>query len=308
MFKYKSSKPLLKHRDTIKRGPLELVMAAESELSEMESEGSLGSERGDDYDEEMANENMNADDDDYVEEFEEVQATKPKRGPQKRKPAKRAKRVVEEDEEAEFETVHPSRKRNKLVRTLHLDEEDDEDVVVPSADAEFDEEEVLEAPEPVDQGDDDEELSDGTPSTRLPSTQAEDEDETRETTEDSLKRPTKSKMLQELLGDSHSRRSLTEEQAQLRRAENARKRKNLSEKRLEEEKQETINKLLRRRAAKSRSHLPKDDEPEVGNADSTVFTKPRRPYDSYGMTRTLRRPSQDLYCTVADPPAHLPAN
>ncbi|QLL32527.1 hypothetical protein HG536_0D00490 [Torulaspora globosa] len=274
-------------------------MAADSELSEFESETSVVSEKVDEYDEEMANENMNADDDEYVEEFMEVRPSKPKRGGLKRKPGRRAKRLANDDDDDDFERVHPARKRTKTARALQLEDHEEDDVEAPSADVEFDDEEPLEATEPADQVEDDEELSDAA-STRVPSTQAEEDDETREATEDSLKRPSKSKMLQELLGDSHSRRSLTEEEAQLRRAENARKRKNLSEKRLEEEKQETINKLLRRRAGKSRSHLPKEDEPEVGNNDSTVFAKPRRPYDSTGMTRTLRRVDGDLYCTVAD--------
>lgn len=264
-------------------------MAADSEQSEFESEASVVSEKVDEYDEEMANMN---DDDEYVEEFEEIKASKPKRGGPKRKPGRKPKRLAQDDDDDEFERVYPARKRTKTARALQLDDQEDDEIEAPSAGAEFDEEEPLEATEPAE---DDEELSDGT---RLPSTQAEDEDETRETTEDSVKRPTKSKMVQALLG--HSRRGLTEEQLQLRRQENARKRKNLSEKRLEEEKQETINKLLRRRAGKSRSHLPKEDEPVVANSDSTVFTKPRRPYDSTGMTRTLRRVDQDLYCTVAD--------
>ncbi|QLQ79402.1 hypothetical protein HG537_0C00490 [Torulaspora globosa] len=262
---------------------------ADSELSEFESETSVVSERVDDYEEEV---NMNADDDEYVEELDQVKASKPKRSGSKRKPGRKPKRLANDDDDDDFERVHPARKRTKTARALQLDDQDDEDVRAPSADVEFDEEEPLETTEPVDE----EELSD---TTRPTSILADEEDETRETTGDSLKRATKSKMLQELLGDSN-RRSLTEEQAQLRRAENARKRKNLSEKRLEEEKQETVNKLLRRRAGKSRSHIPKEDEPQLPINDPTVFTKPRRPYDSTGMTRTLRKLEQDLYCTVAD--------
>lgn len=277
-------------------------MAVESGSSDLDFEAaSEVSEKGDEYDEEMANaNNINADDEDYVEEFEEVAPTKSKRG-STRKPGKRPKRFLSEDDEAESESVHTTRKRGKVVRALQLEDDEDDEVEEPSADVEFDEEEPLDGTAPADQIEDEEELSDAA-STRLPSTQIEDDDEVREATDDSLKRPTKSKMLQELLGDSHSRRSLTEEEAQLRRAENARKRKNLSEKRLEEEKQETINKLLRRRAGKSRSHIPKDDEPEEGQNDSTAFSKPRRPYDCSGMTRTLRRPTQDIYCTVDDNP------
>ena len=106
----------------------------------------------------------------------------------------------------------------------------------------------------------------------------------------------RNKMLLELLGEgSNSKRIETEEEIQLRRAENARKRKNLKEKRLEEEKRDTINKLLKKRASKSRSNIPVD---EIGNddAESSSFVKPRRPYITYGLVRTIKRPKIDLYC------------
>ena len=118
---------------------------------------------------------------------------------------------------------------------------------------------------------------------------------TKENTTDSTRSTTtRSKMLLDLLEDGGSKKKLTDEEIQLRRAENARKRKNLSEKRLEEEKQDTINKLLKKRAGKSRSHLPNDDEKNDG---SSSFVKPRRPYNSEGMTRILRRYEEDLFCT-----------
>ncbi|CCH41835.1 Midasin [Wickerhamomyces ciferrii] len=68
------------------------------------------------------------------------------------------------------------------------------------------------------------------------------------------------------------RRILTEEENQLRKAEIARKRKNLTERKLEEEKQDTINKLLKRRAGKASAAQLKEDE-EVNN----IKDKPRRP-------------------------------
>uniref|UniRef100_A0A060T6P7 ARAD1C21912p n=1 Tax=Blastobotrys adeninivorans TaxID=409370 RepID=A0A060T6P7_BLAAD len=66
---------------------------------------------------------------------------------------------------------------------------------------------------------------------------------------------------------SKKKRELTEEEMQLKRAELARRRKNLSDKRLEEEKQETIDKLLKKRAHKGRSKEPGDDD---GAAASNV--------------------------------------
>lgn len=63
-----------------------------------------------------------------------------------------------------------------------------------------------------------------------------------------------------LSNDVHKRRVLTDEENQLRKAEIARKRKNLTERKLEEEKQETINKLLKRRAGKVSAATLKEDE------------------------------------------------
>jgi len=67
------------------------------------------------------------------------------------------------------------------------------------------------------------------------------------------------------------RRVLTEEENQLRKAEIARKRKNLTERKLEEEKQETINKLLKRKAGKVTAATMKEDE------EINLKEKPRRP-------------------------------
>lgn len=106
----------------------------------------------------------------------------------------------------------------------------------------------------------------------------------------------RNKMIMELMdGNSPRKRDrLTEEELQLRRAENARKRKNMSEKKLEEEKQDTINKLLRRRAGKSRSNVSLDKgNPE----DEGTYVKPRRAYHSEGLVRVIRTKDDDLYCT-----------
>ncbi|KAH3680614.1 hypothetical protein WICPIJ_008185 [Wickerhamomyces pijperi] len=78
------------------------------------------------------------------------------------------------------------------------------------------------------------------------------------------------------------RHVLTEEENQIRRAEIARKRKNLSEKKLEEEKQDTINKLLKRRAKTTRIKKggPLDDIVDGEGLDSVEGgkrEKPRRP-------------------------------
>jgi Ino eighty subunit 2 len=74
-----------------------------------------------------------------------------------------------------------------------------------------------------------------------------------------------------LSNDIQKRRVLTEEENQLRKAEIARKRKNLTEKKLEEEKQDTINKLLKRRAGKASAAQLEEDEENLNKE------KPRRP-------------------------------
>lgn len=276
----------------------------DSDLSDLRSEASESSGKGEEFDGELANEKINGDDEDYVDEFEEVKATKPRRTGSRRETSKRGKRTLAEDDDADFDEVIPSRKRTKVSKTVQ--DEDDEDDLIDEQKVEpgfedvgFESQEDSEKIDQIDMDEDDDLSVDA--GSRLPSRMLDDEDdeETREDTQDSLKPPNKSKMLRSLLGNSQGRKALTEEEVQLKRAENARKRKNLSEKRIEEEKQETINKLLRRRAGKSRSHLPKDDEPEDGSTDAMAFAKPRRPYDSTGMTRTLRKYEQDLYCTVS---------
>lgn len=94
----------------------------------------------------------------------------------------------------------------------------------------------------------------------------------------------RSQMLENLIGlqaKKHgNRKEFTEEEMQLRKAETARKRKNFIEKRLEEEKRDVLNKLLKRRAAKTKT-LHTDDADE-----KTAFVKPRRPYNASGLTRT----------------------
>lgn len=261
-------------------------MAMESDYSDVDSENSeVPYQPGGDED----------DDEEYVEIPESL--PKPKvRGSKRSKShgindakpistRKRSKEQGEEDFEEEVLEQISSPKRRNTHRGVP-DEEDDNDetpeMKVPS-------EELESQPElPSDQVDIEEEIP---PQAAVP----DDDEELREKTEDSVQGGNRSKMLTDLLGDGSTRKSLNEEEIQLRRAENARKRKNLSEKRLEEEKQETINKLLRRRAGKSRSHLPREDDKEaLGEAGN--FHKPRRPYLSKGMNRTLRRRDGDLYC------------
>lgn len=85
-----------------------------------------------------------------------------------------------------------------------------------------------------------------------------------------------------LSNNIRKRNVLTEEENQIRRAEIARKRKNLSEKKLEEEKQDTINKLLKRRAKTTRTKKggPVDndaDDDGIDGMDGKKREKSRRP-------------------------------
>lgn len=99
-----------------------------------------------------------------------------------------------------------------------------------------------------------------------------------------------SKMVLDLIQEgARSRRgnNLTEEEQQLRRAENSRKRRNLSEKKLEEEKQDTINRLLKRRAGKSRSNLNVHQEKTPNEDKDSIFVKQRRPYNTDGLIRIV---------------------
>lgn len=76
--------------------------------------------------------------------------------------------------------------------------------------------------------------------------------------------------LMQLSNERSKRKVLTEEELQLKKLETARKRRNFTEKKLEEEKQDTLNKLLKKRAVKVRNLDSLNDE-----ALSTEL--PRRP-------------------------------
>lgn len=86
----------------------------------------------------------------------------------------------------------------------------------------------------------------------------------------------KSKELLSLMDEpTRKTKQLTDEEKQLRRVEQARKRKNFSLKKLEEEKRDTLNKLLMRRAGKVRD-LNKLTGGEYGDGEERKET-PRRP-------------------------------
>lgn len=67
------------------------------------------------------------------------------------------------------------------------------------------------------------------------------------------------------------RKQETEQETMLRKAESARRRQHLKNKQLEEEKQDTVNKLLKRRATKTRANENKEEHEEV------LVLRPRRP-------------------------------
>lgn len=78
----------------------------------------------------------------------------------------------------------------------------------------------------------------------------------------------------------------TEQEAAVRKAENARRRLDYKNKQLEEEKRDTLNKLLKRRATKTR------EVQTDGNDAPKLTVKPRRPY--------LQHPGLLVYVSRAD--------
>lgn len=90
--------------------------------------------------------------------------------------------------------------------------------------------------------------------------------------------------LMSLSNDIQSKKpALTADEAALRRSENARRRKNLSEKKLDEERQETINRLLNKQAGKSKD-FKKAAAEEDRAAEGAVAVRAQRPLPK-GMIR-----------------------
>ncbi|KAF6007761.1 hypothetical protein HII13_004432 [Brettanomyces bruxellensis] len=85
----------------------------------------------------------------------------------------------------------------------------------------------------------------------------------------------KSKELLALMDEPQKKKNLSEEEIQLRRAEQARKRKNFSIKKLEAEKRDTLNKLLMKRASKVRDTKNLKGK-EYGDEEESQAV-PRRP-------------------------------
>lgn len=201
--------------------------------------------------------------------------------------------------------------------------EEDEDELDDSED-ELEVPEVSEAPIPDEDEEDEEQDEAGSLGTAQDEDEDEDEDDensteysvsldmdSKETTADIPRRIVRSKMLKDIMDVSQNnevkKEVLTEEEIQLRKAENARKRKNIKDKKLEEEKRDTINKLLKKRARKARTRQANDDnnrqltgQGSAVNGDSgeelSDFIKHRRPYISDGMTRTVINATGIVYC------------
>ncbi|SCU93264.1 LAFA_0F15478g1_1 [Lachancea sp. 'fantastica'] len=197
------------------------------------------------------------------------------------------KRVVEDDFEEPSSSPAKRSRRNAGIDLQNLDDEDEDDG--------YGDDDVHGEEGQQDGGDE----ADAAINASASASASASEQEKAERPQDSNK-TSRSKIMMELLDNSSRRNSkLSEKELQLRRAENARKRKNLSEKKLEEEKQDTINKLLRRRAGRTRGPVPADrdkksEDPQDENAE---FTKPRRSYNSKGMVRILQNANETVYAT-----------
>ncbi|SCU94120.1 LADA_0G06678g1_1 [Lachancea dasiensis] len=254
----------------------------DSELSSVELDEEVYENSPDVLDDEVAGSEPEEDDDyQYTPEFEEdeesaqVNATgRPKKGRSK---------LEEEDEDVENTVRGSGRKR---ATTDELDEPDSSPAKRARRNGAIDLRTLGEADDEDDEDDAVGGIGEGSASSSAT-------EKARE-----MKTNNRNKMMMELLDHSSRRNSkLSEKELQLRRAENARKRKNLSEKRLEEEKQDTINKLLRRRAGRTRGPSSSADGEGVDGDEDTALLKPRRSYNSNGMTRLITNKDGTVYAT-----------
>ncbi|KAL4820191.1 PAPA-1-like conserved region-domain-containing protein [Aspergillus spinulosporus] len=149
-------------------------------------------------------------------------------------------------------------------KEMELDEEDDEE----------DEEELSEPDSNADGEADDQEGV----TLNMDEAGEQDEDEEDEELDSDSEMPDMSKLTKRQRGslgndflqlpmEPQIKKHLTAEERAMRRAEMARRRKNLSEKRNEEEKMDTINRLLRKQAPKRRGRIPAAEAAENAAAD-----------------------------------------
>ncbi|PYI24713.1 PAPA-1-domain-containing protein [Aspergillus japonicus CBS 114.51] len=172
----------------------------------------------------------------------------------------------------------PSAKAVKSVEEKEMemdddDDDDDEELSEPDTDAEGEPDDQDESMmvtgnggEELDEEDeDDEDLdSDGTPTADL----------TRMT---KRQRGNLGNDFLQLPMEPQVKKHLTAEERAMRRAEMARRRKNLSEKRNEEEKMDTINRLLRKQAPKRRGRIPAAEAAENATADQEIQEAYQKP-------------------------------
>ncbi|KAB8235486.1 hypothetical protein ETB97_006824 [Aspergillus alliaceus] len=148
------------------------------------------------------------------------------------------------------------------------DEEDDEELSEPDSDAEGEPDDQEESglgnvnggEDDLDEEEEEEELDsdDGTPTA----------DPARMT---KRQRGTLGNDFLQLPMEPQVKKHLTAEERAMRRAEMARRRKNLSEKRNEEEKMDTINRLLRKQAPKRRGRIPAAEAAETASAEQETL-------------------------------------
>ncbi|EAU38020.1 conserved hypothetical protein [Aspergillus terreus NIH2624] len=98
----------------------------------------------------------------------------------------------------------------------------------------------------------------------------EDDEELSEPDSDAEGEPDEESGIVTLPMEPQVKKHLTAEERAMRRAEMARRRKNLSEKRNEEEKMDTINRLLRKQAPKRRGRIPAAEAAENASADQEM--------------------------------------
>ncbi|RAL17802.1 PAPA-1-like domain-containing protein [Aspergillus homomorphus CBS 101889] len=171
----------------------------------------------------------------------------------------------------------PSVKAVKSVEAKEMgldddDDDDDEELSEPDTDAEGEPDDQDESMlmtgnggEELDEEDEEDDLdSDGTPTADL----------TRMT---KRQRGNLGNDFLQLPMEPQVKKHLTAEERAMRRAEMARRRKNLSEKRNEEEKMDTINRLLRKQAPKRRGRIPAAEAAENASADQEIQEAYQKP-------------------------------
>ncbi|KAH3667454.1 hypothetical protein OGAPHI_003103 [Ogataea philodendri] len=183
--------------------------------------------------------------------------------------------VADEDDEDDEEEEVPKRRGRPLIEEAVAQDQPKRKRGAPKSYKEPGEDEL-----PYSEDVDGSSVEDSTPSTDIVRMTERQRAKYTETGDDLSDRQGSGELL-ELTNDRSKKKQFTEEELQLRRLENARKRKNFTMKRLEMEKQDTLNKLLLKRADKVRNLKNLEGKEYGDEEDPTPTEAPRRPMLSH---------------------------